>query len=235
TIPSEDLDEFRKVNVHEDTLKKYGYISIEELNAFRYTDFGYRKFMEAARKRPYFRNTVFVFVGDHGIRGDAGSMFPKAWTEQALTTVHVPLLFYAPGLLEPSRNSSVCSQMDILPSLAGLLSMPYRNTGLGRDLFDTTLHRNPFRFSSAFIVDPDEKKIGVVSDSFYLRKHVGRQDYEFVSLFHNDALPPGPRYDSLKYVLGLYSEAFYETARYMLYNNKKPKKTGQPATGTVRR
>ena len=34
--------------------------------------FGYQKFFEAASKEPYFKNTIFVFVGDHGIRGDAG-------------------------------------------------------------------------------------------------------------------------------------------------------------------
>ena len=113
TIPSEDLNEFKKVNLSIDTLKKYGFISNDELNAFRYTDFGYRKFIEAAKSSPYFNNTIFVFVGDHGIRGDAAGMFPKAWTEQALTTVHVPLLFYSPTLFKGSKRDNVVSQLDI--------------------------------------------------------------------------------------------------------------------------
>ncbi len=156
TIPEEDLGEFNRVNLPDDSLKKYGYISNDELNAFRYTDFSYRKFMEAAQQHPYFKNTVFVFIGDHGIRGNAGTLFPKAWTDQALTTVHVPLLFYSP-LLKPERRANVCSQIDVLPSIAGLLSVPYRNTTLGRNLFDSTLLQDPFRSSSAFIIDPDEK------------------------------------------------------------------------------
>ncbi len=59
-----------------DSLRKYGFESDEEMNAFRYTDFGYKKFMEAAQKEKYFSNTVFVFIGDHGIPGNADALFP---------------------------------------------------------------------------------------------------------------------------------------------------------------
>jgi phosphoglycerol transferase MdoB-like AlkP superfamily enzyme len=219
TIPHEDLDEFAKVKLPEDSLKKYGYISNEELNAFRYTDFSYQKFIEAAKKHPYFKNTVFVFIGDHGIRGDAGTMFPKAWTQQALTTVHVPLLFYSP-LLQPERRATICSQVDVLPSIAGLLSVPYRNTALGRNLFDSGLLKDAFRSSSTFIIDPDEKKIGMVAGDYYYRKVIGKPAFELVSIRNNEPVPARV-FDSVKTKLNAYTEAYYETARYMLYNNKK--------------
>ena len=49
------------------------------MNAFRYTDFGFQKFMEAAQKEAYFKNTIFVFVGDHGIRYNGTlDYFPKS-------------------------------------------------------------------------------------------------------------------------------------------------------------
>jgi arylsulfatase A-like enzyme len=57
--------------------------------------------MEAAKKEKYFDNTLFVFIGDHGIRGDAGTMLPNVFTSQGLTNMHVPLLFYAPKILTP--------------------------------------------------------------------------------------------------------------------------------------
>ena len=219
TIPDEDLDEFKKISVNEDSLKKYGYTSIEELNAFRYTDFSYRKFMEAAQKHPYFKNTVFVFIGDHGIRGDAGNMFPRAWTDQALTTVHVPLLFYSP-LLQPERRSNICSQLDVLPSIAGLVSIPYRNNTLGRNLFDSALLKDPFRSSSTFIIDPDEKKIGLMAGDHYFRKTIDKPGNELVSIRNNDPVSPADR-DSIINKLSRYTDAFYQTARYMLYHNKK--------------
>ncbi|HEU4634330.1 MAG TPA: LTA synthase family protein [Flavisolibacter sp.] len=219
TIPDEDLDEFSRVKLNEDTLKKYGYISNDELNAFRYTDFSYRKFIEAAQKHPYFKNTVFVFVGDHGIRGDAGHMLPRAWTDQALTIVHVPLLFYSP-LLKPERRTNICSQVDILPSIAGLLSVPYHTRALGKNLFDSSLLQNPFRSSSAFIIDPDEKKMGILAGDHYYRKGITSPGYEVVSLRDNNPVPPRVA-DSVKARLSAYPDAIYETARYMLYHNKK--------------
>jgi phosphoglycerol transferase MdoB-like AlkP superfamily enzyme len=221
TIPTEDLNEFRKVDLPEDSLKKYGFFSNDELNAFRYTDFSYRKFIEAAQKQPYFKNTVFVFVGDHGIRGDAGNMFPHAWNQQALTTVHVPLLFYYPGL-KGYRKTNNCSQVDVLPSIAGFISEPYINTGMGRNLFDSALYADPFRSSSAFIIDPDEKKIGMIGGDYYLRKTLGKPGYELASIRNNDPIPAKVE-DSVKSVLGKYVEAYYETARYLLYHNKKNK------------
>ncbi|HEV7622003.1 MAG TPA: LTA synthase family protein, partial [Flavisolibacter sp.] len=221
TIPTEDQAEFIKVELPTDTLTKYGFVSNDELNAFRYTDFSYRKFIEAARNTPFFKNTVFVFVGDHGIRGDAGNMFPKAWTEQALTTVHVPLLFYAPGILMPDRRDNVCSQLDILPSVAGLLSVPFKNTAMGRNLFDSALKKDLFRYSSAFIIDPDEKKIGIVSDDYYLRKTISKGTTEFVSIRNNDKIPAGASADSIKNKLSAMADAYYRTAQYLLYHNKK--------------
>jgi phosphoglycerol transferase MdoB-like AlkP superfamily enzyme len=220
TIPEQDRQEFKLVELPKDTLNKYGFASNDELNAFRYTDFCYSKFMEAAKKSPYFKNTLFVFVGDHGIRGDAGTMFPKTWTELALTTVHVPLLFYGPAFLQPSRQSNICSQIDILPSVVGLLSRPLVNTTMGRNLFDSSLRKDPFRFSSAFNIDPDEKKIGFMTDQYYFRKTLTGKTTELGSMLNNDPIPPRVR-DSVSARLGRMADAYYETAKYLLYTNKK--------------
>ncbi|HEX2627998.1 MAG TPA: LTA synthase family protein, partial [Chitinophagaceae bacterium] len=114
-IPPGDTD-FEKHTPDDDMLRKYGFESAGEYNAFRYSDYCFRKFMEAAQKEPYFHNTIFVFVGDHGVAGDASAMYPSAWTEQRLTDEHVPLLFYAPYLLQPQWRKEVLSQIDVLPT-----------------------------------------------------------------------------------------------------------------------
>jgi phosphoglycerol transferase MdoB-like AlkP superfamily enzyme len=93
--------------------------------------------MEAAKKESYFANTIFVFVGDHGVAGNATEMYPEVWTQQSLTNEHVPLLFYAPALLKAEKREEVVSQIDILPTIAGLAHISYTNTTLGRDLLDT--------------------------------------------------------------------------------------------------
>jgi phosphoglycerol transferase MdoB-like AlkP superfamily enzyme len=78
-------------------------------NSFRYSDYCFGKFMEAASKEEYFHNTIFVFYRRSRRSGHAREMYPAAWTDQRLTDEHVPLLFYAPYLLKPQarKRSSV--------------------------------------------------------------------------------------------------------------------------------
>ena len=135
SIPAEDLKQFKKVYFPADTLKKYGFEDDDQLNAFRYTDFCFSAFIEAAKKEKYFANTIFVFVGDHGLRGDAGTLFPQSFTAQGILAEHVPLLFYAPQLLQPKRITTPASQLDIFPSVAFLAGRTFTNTGLGINLF----------------------------------------------------------------------------------------------------
>ncbi|HEY5464127.1 MAG TPA: sulfatase-like hydrolase/transferase [Hanamia sp.] len=222
TIPEEDRKEFVPKNYPIDTLKKYGFQSNAELNAFRYTDFSFQKLIEAAKKESYFNNTIFVFVGDHGIRGNVGNMFPKAWEIDGLTTQNVPLLFYSPSLLTPQRIDRTCSQIDLIPSVSSLAKISFTNTTLGRDLFDTV--QNNVRFKNlAFLFDPEVKQIGIVTDEYcYVHNLLsGREDFR--SSKNNLPLPETPEIASDKKALQDLSQAYYETAKYMLLNNKKGK------------
>ncbi len=220
TIPEEDKKEFTLVNHPLDSLKKFGFYSNDELNAFRYTDFSFQKFIEAAKKEAYFNNTIFVFVGDHGIRGDAGDMFPQAWEIDGLTTQHVPLLFYAPALLKPQRISSTCSQVDLLPSVSALANISFVNTTMGKNLFDTVASGARFK-NSAFLFDPNIKQIGVVTDDYCYVHNLISQKVDFRSSKDNKPLAASPAIEQDKKSLQTLSQAYYETARYMLLNNKK--------------
>jgi len=226
TIPEEDRAEFRSVHFSADSLKRFGFESNEEMNAFRYTDFGYRKFMEAARKEAYFDNTIFVFVGDHGIRYNGTlEYFPKSWTEQGLTCEHVPLLFYAPKFLQPKRISVVCSQLDILPSVASLARIPYRNNSFGKNLFGYDPMFPPGTDTAAgkyaFVIDHDVKTIGLVSNAYYYLKNLKTGKEELVSMTGNDPVPANAETDSIRNHLHQLTDAYYETAKYLLLNNKK--------------
>ncbi len=222
TIPEEDKKEFTLKNYPVDSLKKYGFESNAELNAFRFTDFSFQKFIEAAKKEPYFNNTIFVFVGDHGIRGEAGNMFPKAWEADGLTTQHVPLLFYSPALLTPQRIDRTCSQIDLLPSVSSLAKVSFTNTTLGKNLFDSI--QNNVRFKNlAFLFNPDLKQIGIVTDEYvYVHNLLSGQE-DFRSSKNNLPLPQTEQTTSDKKALQTLSDAYYQTAKYMLLNNKKNK------------
>jgi phosphoglycerol transferase MdoB-like AlkP superfamily enzyme len=215
TIPEEDKNTFKKANEKTATLNKYGFESNDELNAFRYADFSYSKFIEAAKASPYFKNTIFLFIGDHGIRGDAGNLLPKAFTSMGLTSEHVPMLIYAPGKTLKGDYNGIASQVDVLPTLAGLSNIKYTNTSLGRDLLsvkDTSTN-------CAFIIDAENKRIGIVNKGLYYSYGLNNLSPEQFGNIRNNE--PVNVTDSLKKHYRTMTDAFYETARYLLLNNKK--------------
>ena len=219
TIPAADAVGFVKLNPPIDTLKKYGFESAEEYNAFRYTDYCYQTFFRTAASQPYFNNTLFVMVGDHGIRGDAGNMFPRAWTAQGLTAMHVPLLFYAKNITQPARYSFPVSQMDISATIAGLCGIPYFTNAIGRNLLPNGQKPDSNQVHAAFIYDPDTQKPGIVYNGRYFGYTIDRQNApDFVSTLNNDAITNA---DSLGRQYRQMTEALYETARYQLFHNKK--------------
>jgi len=215
TIPPQDTTDFKRKIVSKEELIQYGFESIEEYNAFRYADYCFEKFIEAAKKETYFDNTIFVFIGDHGVSGNATKIYPKAWTEERLTEEHVPLLFYAPKLLSPQKRKEVVSQIDVLPTIAGLAGQQYINTTLGRDvLHDSTGNHY------AFIISHDEGRIGMITNDFIFTKNLNFKKEE-VHFFKEDIHYTPRQIDSIKTQMTAFTSAFYETAKWMLVHNKK--------------
>lgn len=212
-IPPADTLSFPGLKVHPDTLKHYGFESVDEYNAFRYSDYSFRKFMEAASKEAYFENTLFVFVGDHGVSGNARSVYPAVWTAERLTDEHVPLLFLAPGWLKPQTRPETVSQIDVLPTIAGITGTPYTNTTLGRDLLAKRKQQD-----YAFIIYHDEGQIGMVTNDYYFTKNLNFPKEEVHGL--NRALSLREA-DSIKRKLSPVTSAYYETAKWMLVHNKQ--------------
>lgn len=217
TIPTKDLTEFKKLSFPDDSLRNNSFISNDELNAFRYADFSMQKFIEAAKKEKYFENTLFVFVGDHGLRGDAGLNFPVSFTKQGIGAEHVPLLFYAPKLLQPKTVGNVSSQLDVLPSAAFVARQNHTNTTMGKNLFDAGDSSQRF----AFIADPNTFNVGLVSNEYYWGRNINTKEKFFVSVLNNNAVAKTPATDSIAARLERLTDAWYETSKYLLLNNKK--------------
>ena len=214
TIPAEDLKVFVKKTVPKDSLLKYGFENNEEYNAFRYTDFCIEQFIEAAKKEKYFNETLFVFIGDHGIKGDAGTMLPKSFTEQGLTNMHVPLLFYAPSILQPKEYSIPVSQLDVLPSIASLCNIPYTNTTMGKNVFITVQQKD----NAIFLYDDFNQQIGVLNNEFYYGYQLKNPSKPiFESALNNEVV----KNDSVQKQMDILTKTIYETAKYMLIHNQK--------------
>ena len=97
----------------------------------KYTDYAIGRFIEEAKKRPWFPNTVFVFVADHCASSAGKEDIP-------LDKYKIPAIIYSPGLIKPEKFSKLVSQIDLMPTLFGKLHFSYSSRFYGQDVFDST-------------------------------------------------------------------------------------------------
>jgi len=118
-----------------------------------YADYSLQQMIKMSSKQKWFKNTVFVFVADHGAPMDNTY-------DIALDYNHAPLLFYAPGIIkEPKTLDCMAGQIDIFPTIMGLLKQPYANNTLGIDLLSES---RPYIFFNA------DDKYGVIDNEWLL-------------------------------------------------------------------
>ncbi|MEO5959324.1 MAG: LTA synthase family protein [Opitutaceae bacterium] len=104
--------------------------------AVKYSDYAIGEFLRAAATKPWFKNTLFVIVGDH-CASSAGK------TELPVQNYHIPLLVYAPGgQVKPGVVPTLMSQMDFAPTLLGLLQWSYPSRFFGWDVLARGVERD---------------------------------------------------------------------------------------------
>ncbi len=96
--------------------------------AIKYSDFSIGRFLENARQTPWFDNTLFIFVADHDASVAGGTDIP-------VRDYLIPAIFYNPKLIPPQKFTTLASQIDLGPTLLGLMDFSYRSKFLGQDLF----------------------------------------------------------------------------------------------------
>jgi len=124
-----------------------GFGSLDQhLTAMRYSDWALGQFFEKAKQSPYYKDTLFVIVGDHGF----GT--PEQLTDIDLYRFNVPLLLIAPGIQEKfgARTDVVGTQVDVVPTIMGRLGGETRHQCWGRDLLSLA---------------PEDKGFGVIKPS----------------------------------------------------------------------
>jgi phosphoglycerol transferase MdoB-like AlkP superfamily enzyme len=96
----------------------------------RYADYALGYFLREAEKQPWFDDTIFVVVADHGAR-----VYGKA--EIPLESYEIPLMIYAPKHIAPRRVDTLMTQIDVAPTVLGLLGLPYEAPFFGQDVLHT--------------------------------------------------------------------------------------------------
>jgi len=96
--------------------------------AVKYTDYAIGKFLKEARSKPWFKNTVFVIIADH-----CASSAGKA--DLPVNKYQIPLLIYSPANIKPGKIDRLMSQIDLGPTILGLLNFSYTSKFFGYDIF----------------------------------------------------------------------------------------------------
>jgi phosphoglycerol transferase MdoB-like AlkP superfamily enzyme len=96
--------------------------------AVKYTDYAIGQFIRNASTKPWFANTVFVIVADH-CASSAGK------TDLPVNKYHIPMLIYSPSHVQPKMMNRLMSQIDIGPTLLGILNFSYTSRFYGYDIF----------------------------------------------------------------------------------------------------
>ena len=97
-------------------------------HAVKYTDWALGDFFEKVKQEPFWKDTIFVVVADHGARVYGSQTIP-------LKCYEIPLLVLGPAVVpQPRRVSELGCQLDVSPTILGLLGRPYDSMFFGRDL-----------------------------------------------------------------------------------------------------
>ncbi len=118
-----------------------------------YADWAIGEFLKKAAQQQWFRNTLFIFVADHGANMNTIYDMP-------LSYFHTPLIFYSPYLIkEPRVFDAIGGQIDVFPTIMGILNIPYINNTFGIDLL---------KESRPYIYFCGDDNMGCLGDEYFL-------------------------------------------------------------------
>jgi phosphoglycerol transferase MdoB-like AlkP superfamily enzyme len=220
TIPN-DHGQFQieKLSISSDKLPDHGFESEEEFQSLRFQDYSLGHFFQQAKKSPHFSNTIFMIIGDHGLPVLQSQHISANERQLELENFHVPLLIYAPGIIQPGVDERFVSQLDLLPTMAGLLGVPYFNNSLGRDILDQQFDDQRQIFTYFWYMRPPT--FAITDERFhYVASTEGRHElYEYTSTAPltnvvNQYPEQGEKYKRL-------AHGMYHTGLYLRFHNSQ--------------
>lgn len=221
-IPENSLD-FKEKSLPIEELKKSGFYSLAQFNSLAYSDYSLGHFVEIMRKDPQFDNTLFVITGDHGLPSDAGSNVSAGREELYTEKYHVPLLFLSPKLFpEPKVIETTSSHLDLMTTIATAVGEEHTNSTLGRNILEP-LREGERDVAFLYNYYAQTVEYGLI-DGKYLYRFDGVKKgrlYEYDrDEGMNNVAEASPEEFQWREDL---AKAYFEGARYILYNNQKEK------------
>lgn len=168
-----------------------------------YADWSLQRFMELASTKSWYDNTLFVFVADHGAALDTDYSIP-------LSYFHSPLVFYIPGM-EAVASEALASQMDIFPTVMGILGQPYVNNTFGIDLLND---------SRPYVYFMGDNKYGVLDGEWLFINKPGAGKKGLYKYRDKDITNWLEVYPELGEAMQKYGESAWQMSEYQLIKKK---------------
>lgn len=178
------------------------------LGAVKYTDYAIGTFLEKAKDKLWFKDTLFVIIADHCAGG-------RGLTSIPLQNYHIPAMIYAPEIIKPQVVSKVTSQIDIGPTLLGLLNFSYKSKFFGKDVLKMPAEQGR-------LVLGTYQNLGYFRNGYLVTLSPNQQvDFEEVDLKTYETKPAPPNQQYLAEAIGHYQYSNY-LLRNHLYGVFKP-------------
>ncbi len=134
----------------------------ERENATLYADWAIGRFVKMSKQKSWYPNTIFFFLGDHGL--SMGHTY-----EMPLAFHHVPFVIHG-SVVDPDTNVYPASQADVLATVMGLAGGAYEDRSMGLDLV---------KKKHGFVIFSADNKRGCVDSSgnYYFETDEGKQKY----------------------------------------------------------
>lgn len=184
----------------------------KEKQIVEYADWAIRQFMTEARKQPWFDETLFIFMADHGkLVGTPECEMPQSYN-------HIPLMIYGKNI-RPAICTAMGGQIDVAPTLLGLLNIGYTQNNFGIDLLK---EQRPCMFYTAdnLIAARDTSRL-------YIYSPESQQEFCYRCRGREvQAMPQDSLFDQLKD----YCFSMLQSTEYLV---KQGKITNHPSEATI--
>jgi phosphoglycerol transferase MdoB-like AlkP superfamily enzyme len=184
-------------------------------SAVAYTDWAIGDFIDRARNKPWFADTVFVITADHCASSGGIATLPTF-------RYRIPLWIYSPAHIAPARVQRMLSQIDIPPTILGLLGFDYTSRFYGQDVFALEPGRE-----RAFI--GNYQQLGYLSHGRLVELGPNRVVQEVQPDYIDDQVQPAVPVDP---ALAAQAVRYYQTASFRFSHGLMGVDTSDPRAAT---
>jgi phosphoglycerol transferase MdoB-like AlkP superfamily enzyme len=163
----------------------------------KYTDYAIGEFIKNAKSKAWFDNTIIIITADHCASSAGKSDIP-------IEKYHIPLIIYSPKIIKPAVINKISSQIDIAPTILGLLNISYKTRFFGEDTFTSAKNR-AFMGTYQQLAYLEDDKLTIIAP---------KKPASFFKIINNQSIPS--IYDEIMFNKII---AYYQGADYLFNNN----------------